>query len=232
MKRRPIVGISSYPRTGNRPAYGLPGSYVDGIRAAGGSVLILPPGEADPESLLEVVDGLVLSGGGDVAPARYDGNGHEAVYGVSEERDAFEIALAEAALAKDKPLLCICRGMQLLNVTLGGDLHVHLPDLGDTVLEHRLRQSETTHSVSIRKESRLHAILGEERVSVCSWHHQAVRRVAEGLRPVAWAEDGVVEGLEHQSHPFCIAVQWHPEMQLDDPVQQRLFRAFVELCTD
>lgn len=235
----PLIGVTSYPRTtttsiGARDVYPLPASYVDAVRAAGGAPLIFPPGDPDPARLLDIVDGVVLAGGGDIAPARYAGVHHDTIYGVSEERDAFEIALAEAALARpDKPLFCICRGMQLLNVALGGDLHAHLPDLAAGKVEHRLPERlHTTHIATVAADSRLAGLLGSRELSVCSWHHQAIRTLAPRLRPVAWAEDGIIEAVELDSHPNWIAVQWHPEMQLDDPVQRRLFRAFVEICAN
>lgn len=234
--RRPLIGISSYPRThsrtGNREVFPLPTSYVDAVRAAGGIPVILPPGDADPAAVLDDIDGLVLSGGGDVAPQRYSGGHHETIYGVSEERDGFEIALAKAALDReDRPFFCICRGLQVLNVALGGDLHSHLPDLGASTVEHRLPERlHTHHKASVAPDSRLAEMLESTEVTVCSWHHQAIRRLAPGLHPVAWAEDGIIEAVEHDEHPLCVAVQWHPEMQLEDPAQQRLFRAFVALC--
>lgn len=238
MSRRPLIGISSYPRTNsriaNRDVYPLPTSYVDAVRGAGGTPLILPPGEPDPPRMLDSLDGLILSGGGDVAPQRYAGGAHDTVYGVSEERDTFEIELARAALARDDlPFLCICRGMQILNVALGGDLHPHLPDLGKSGIEHRLPERlHTHHRTSVAPESRLASFLGSTDVNVCSWHHQAIRMLAPGLKAVAWAQDGIVEAVEHETHPLCIAVQWHPEMQTDDPAQRRLFRAFIELAAD
>lgn len=228
--KSPRIGISSYPRSGKRETYSVPTGYVDAIRGAGGIPIIFPTGEKEPGRLLDLVDGLVLPGGGDVSPRHYKGREHEAIYDVSEERDAFEMALARAALARgDQPLLCICRGLQVLNVALGGDLHVHLPDLGDNTVAHRHPERlPTRHPASIQEGSRLAAILGTNRVSVLSWHHQAVHRLGRDLRAAAWAEDGVIEALEHETQPFCIAVQWHPELQLDDPVQQKLFQAFVD----
>ena len=227
--KRPLIGISSYPRGGKRETYSLPTGYIDAIRAAGGIPIIFATGENDSERLLDVVDGLVLPGGGDIAPRHYKGREHEAIYDVSEERDSFEMALARTALARgDRPLLCICRGLQVLNVALGGDLHVHLPDLGGNTVAHRHPERlPTRHPACIQEGSLLASILGTTQVNVLSWHHQAVHRLGRELRAVGWAEDGVVEALEHETHPFCIAVQWHPEMQLDDPVQQRLFQAFV-----
>jgi putative glutamine amidotransferase len=233
---RPLIGISSYPRTNsrsaNREVYPLPASYVDAVRAGGGVPLILPP-DAQPARLLDAVDGLILSGGGDIAPEHYSGAPHDEIYGVSKERDRFEIELARAAMGRDDlPLLCICRGMQVLNVALGGDLHAHLPDLGAGMVEHRLpARLHTHHQASVSPESRLASWLGATEVSVCSWHHQAIRTVARGLKAVAWAEDGVIEAVEHEEHERCIAVQWHPEMQTDDDAQLRLLRGFIELCS-
>ena len=208
----------------------MPTSYVDAIRAGGGVAVILPPGDPDPRGVLDGIDALVLSGGGDVAPQRYAGSNHEMIYGVSEERDAFEIELARAALARpDLPIFCICRGMQILNVTLGGTLHAHLPDLGTSTVEHRLPERlHNHHAARVEPSSRLAALMGSTEVTVCSWHHQGIARLAPGLRAVAWAEDGIIEAVEHEEHPLCVGVQWHPEMQMDDPAQQRLVRSFVK----
>jgi putative glutamine amidotransferase len=234
--RRPLIGISSYPRFNSRlrdrEVYPLPTSYVDAVRAAGGAALILPPGETVPARLLDGLDGLVLSGGGDVSPARYSGDPHDAIYGVSDERDHFEIELARAAVARPElPFLCICRGMQVLNVALGGALYAHLPDLGCSTVEHRLPERLHTHHLArVAPDSRLADQLGSLEVTVCSWHHQGIARLAPGLKAVAWADDGIIEAVEHESHASCIAVQWHPEMQLDDPAQQRLMQSFVRLA--
>jgi len=224
-----VIGISSYARDGQPPTFTLPCGYVDGVRAAGATPLVLPPGEAQPERLLDLLDGLILAGGGDIAPAAYGGEPHETIYSVSEERDRFEFTLARAALARnDVPLLCICRGMQVLNVVCGGTLHPHVPErFGDRVA-HRVPPLQTSrHTVRIEGESRLAQILGATEVEACSWHHQALDRVGQGLRALAWAEDGLIEAVEHTAHPWCIGVQWHPEMQLDEPAERGLFAALV-----
>jgi putative glutamine amidotransferase len=227
--QRPIIGISSYARDGDPPAFSLPCGYVDGVRAAGATPLVLPPGEPQAERLLDLLDGLVLAGGGDIAPGAYGGEPHETIYSVSEERDQFEFSLARAALARhDVPLLCICRGMQVLNVVCGGTLHAHVPErFGDRVA-HRLPPRLTArHPVRVEPDARLATILGASSVEACSWHHQAIDRLGQELRPVAWAEDGVIEAVEHTAHPWCIGVQWHPEMQLDEAAQRSLFAALV-----
>jgi putative glutamine amidotransferase len=225
-----LVGISSYARSGKTVlAFSLPTGYVDAVRAAGAVPIVLPTGEPDPGKLLEPLSALIISGGGDIDPKSYGGSAHETLYSVSEERDAFEFALARAALADTRvPLLCICRGLQVLNVACGGTLHAHLPDVIGDAVDHRLPERQpATHPVRIDADSRLAAILGRTTCDVISWHHQAIDRLGDGLRPVAWASDGVIEAIEHVQHPWCVAVQWHPEMQLDDPLQARLFRALV-----
>jgi len=229
MARRPLIGISSYARDGDPPVFGLPCGYVDAVRAAGATPLVLPPGETQPERLLDVVDGLILAGGGDIAPAAYDGEPHETIYSVSEERDQFEFTLVRAVLSHPRtPVLCICRGMQVLNVACGGSLHVHVPERFGERVAHRLPpRRRSQHPVHIETGSRLAQLIAVTEPDVCSWHHQAIDRVGQGLRPVAWADDGVIEAIEHTMHPWCIGVQWHPEMQLGDANQQRLFAGLV-----
>ncbi len=225
-----LVGISSYARSGTEVrAFSLPTGYVDAVRRAGAVPIILPVGEPDPGRLLAPLGALIVSGGGDIDPGAYGGARHETVYSVCEERDRFEFALARAALADMRvPMLCICRGLQVLNVVCGGTLHVHLPDVVGAAIDHRRPERKpTAHPVRIDPDSRLAAILGVTECEVVSWHHQAVDRLGDGLRPVAWAADGVIEAVEHVDHPWCLAVQWHPEMQLEDPVQERLFRALI-----
>ena len=224
-----LVGISSYARAGHPPAFSIPTGYVDAVRRAGAVPVVFPPGEPDPACLLDTLSALIVSGGGDINPGAYGGRTHETVYSVCEERDAFEFALVRAALADTRvPLLCLCRGLQVLNVVCGGTLHVHLPEhYGDRVTHRAPPRQPSTHPVRIDADSRLAAILGTTQAEVKSWHHQAIDRLGEHLRPVAWAEDGVIEAVEHVEHPWCIGVQWHPEMQLDDAAQQRIFRALI-----
>lgn len=226
----PLVGISSYARAGGRVvSFAIPTGYVDAVRGAGGVPIMLPVGEPNPGKLLDLLSALIVSGGGDIDPAAYGGPPHETVYSVCEERDAFEFALTRAALADTRvPMLCICRGLQVLNVVCGGSLHVHLPEAVGEQVDHRLPERRpTAHRVRVDPDSRLAAILGTTACEIVSWHHQAIDRLGDDLRPVAWADDGIIEAVEHVRHPWCIAVQWHPEMQLGDPIQSRLFRALV-----
>ncbi|GIW42070.1 MAG: hypothetical protein KatS3mg076_2647 [Candidatus Binatia bacterium] len=227
MDRRPRIGITSYPR--EEGAFSLPEGYVDAVRLGGGIPLVLPPAWDRPSEVLEALDGLVLAGGGDLEPARYGGDDHPEVYKVHPERDAFELELLRSALERKVPVLCICRGMQVLNVLRGGTLHVDIPDRVGREVVHRLPpRRPTRHPVRLAPESRIARIVGREELDVVSWHHQAIDKVGRGLRPVAWSEDGLVEAFEVEDHPWALAVQWHPEMQLDDESQRKLF---LEFCS-
>ena len=230
---RPLIGISSYGRAGKRQTFSLPCEYVDAVRLAGGVPVVLPSAEGEIPEALDAVDALILPGGGDVDPARYKGSHHEANYGISPERDGFELALARAALARrDLPILCICRGMQLLNVALGGTLISHIPDhFGDRVKHRHPEHQPIEHRVRLEPESQIATILGATDLVVQSVHHQAVGRLGQGLRPVAWSPDGVVEAVEATDHPFVIGVQWHPEVgALGDERQRRLFEHLIGLA--
>lgn len=230
---RPVIGITPEDLTGRGDIL-LPRLYTDAVLRAGGLPVILPPWElrepADAAALLRRVDGLILAGGGDVAPALYGGAPHPAIYAVDPARDAGELALARAALDAGLPVLGICRGAQIINVALGGTLVEHVPEANGGALAHRAEPPAATyHTVTLAPGSRLAAALGAGRVQVASWHHQAIRTPGPGLCVTAQAEDGVAEGVELAGQPFFVAVQWHPEMTAAaDPVQQRLFGALVE----
>ncbi len=228
---RPLIGISSYGRAGERQTFSVPCEYVDAVRMAGGVPVILPPVEGETPEGLDAVSGLILPGGGDVDPEHYGGGHHDANYGISQERDRFELTLARAALARTGlPVLCVCRGLQLLNVALGGDLIAHIPDHFGTTVVHRTPQLKPVpHGVRLDADSRLARLLGGTEFVVQSVHHQAVGRLGEGLRAVGWSDDDVIEAVESTRHPFVIAVQWHPELDaLSDPRPMRLFEELVE----
>jgi putative glutamine amidotransferase len=179
------------------------------------------------------VDGLILSGGGDIDPAIYNGQPHATVYNVDPQRDRFEVALAKLVLKTDIPVLGICRGLEVLVVASGGSLIPHLPDEFGEAIAHRSHQSRPSeHVVQIAPESRLASVIGVTEPNIVSWHHQAVRTVPPGWRTVARASDGVIEALEHEHHSWAIALQWHPELSLHDPQQQRIFQDFVAAARD
>ena len=230
--RAPLIGITTYGRD-EKGRFALPVEYVDAVRRAGGVPVLLPPGEARVADLIERFDGFVLSGGGDVDPARYGGDAADPrVERVDAERDAFELALAKAVVERRVPALSICRGCQVMNVALGGTLHAHLPDAVGEAIAHRPAADDgderLRHPVAVEGGSRLAALMGTMRPSPVSWHHQAPDRVAPVLRVAAHADDGTVEALELPEHPWLVAVQWHPEMSAaEDAEQQRIFDGLV-----
>lgn len=228
--RRPRIGITTYGPEGERHSFSLPRYYTDAVAAAGGMPVLLVSSAIPTEEVLGSVDALIVAGGGDIAPDSYGGAGHETIYSVNPVRDSFELALLRRALEQPElPILGICRGMQLMNIALGGDLEPHLPDVyGESVL-HRLPPREpTTHGVRAERSGLFGEIFPDAEFPVCSWHHQAVRVLGAGLRATAHAPDGVVEGVVFEEHPFALGVQWHPEMQaLDDARQLRLFAELV-----
>jgi putative glutamine amidotransferase len=229
MTRRPIVGITSYAQPAKWGAWELPAalvpwSYVASVERAGGRPLLVPPSIDGIEETLDALDGLIFSGGIDIDPETYGAPRHETTDPAQRHRDAGELALLEAALARDLPTLAICRGFQLLNVLRGGDLVQHLPEaLGHSGHRETLG-AFSAHAVEVTDGTRLASILGPRHPAVQSSHHQGIGRVGEGLVETAWAEDGSLEGLEDPSKQFAVAVLWHPEMEDDD---KRLFEALV-----
>lgn len=225
--RTPMIGITTETSANNE--YTVPVEYVAAVQRAGGVALLIPPGQTNLDALLRVLDGLILSGGGDIDPVHYASPGHPAVYMIDGPRDALELELAQLAVAAELPTLGVCRGAQLINVAFGGTLVEHLPDEIDNTIAHRREpQGAVQHAVNIAPGSRLAAILGSGEMVVASWHHQAIRTPAPVLHVTATAADGTVEAVEHPGHTWMLAVQWHPEMTAaKDPTQQQLFHALV-----
>jgi len=227
----PLIGITTYHRD-ERGYIQLPVQYAESVRRAGAIPLLLQPGEPRIEEVLRLIDGLILSGGGDVDPALYTAAQHEQVYWVNQERDAFEIDLAKRTLADEMPLFCICRGMQILNVALGGSLIPHIPDAVPDAIAHRQEPRDpVTHEIAVEPQSRLAQIMGGATVRTASWHHQSIDRVAADLTIVGRAPDGVIEAVEFSDRPAVMAVQWHPELTAhEDASQQNLFDELVRLA--
>jgi putative glutamine amidotransferase len=225
----PLIGITTYGRDENN-RYSSPVEYAAAVRQAGGIPVLLPAGEPRAVELLARLDGLILAGGGDVDPALYQGKAHETIYNVDADRDRLEISLVKEAVDRDLPVLGICRGIQVINVALGGTLVEHLPDVvGEAVLHRTPPRVPAEHAVRVKAGSGLARILGVLEFTAASWHHQAIRRPAPHLEVVAHAPDGTIEGVEMPEHPWFFAVQWHPEFTAGkEPVQLRLFAALVE----
>jgi putative glutamine amidotransferase len=212
-------------------ALGLP--YLRAVEQAGGLPVVLPPLELDRISpLLDRLSGVLLSGGPDLDPAAYGRTAHPELGDTEPQLDVFEVQLAREADARGLPILGICRGAQALNVARGGTLHQHLPDLTDGSIVHRQRQpgTEVTHEVRVAPRSGLAAVVGARRMAVNSFHHQSVDRLGSGLRAVAWADDGVIEGIEGWGNSLLLGVQWHAETLVDDPAQLALFQRLVSAC--
>ena len=231
----PLIGITT---SSDRNRNGFPYSYVldayvQSIQTAGGLPVLLPNTltRREIEAMRSRLDGILLTGGADVDPQRYGGRPHPRVYGLDSARDAIEIALVETAARTEWPFLGICRGIQVINITLGGSLYTDIHDQKTDALKHDwypdIPRETIAHPVSVAENSRLAAILGGTEFPVNSLHHQGIEELAEPLTPLAWAPDGLVEAVELGGHPFGIGVQWHPEwLQAHEPMRS-LFKAFV-----
>jgi putative glutamine amidotransferase len=206
--------------------------YMRAIELAGGMPVVLPPlGHDMIGSLLDRLCGVCLSGGPDIDPEGYGEPTRNPHLGTTEpDLDAYELAIAQLADARRMPILGICRGVQTLNVARGGTLHQHLGDVTDGSIQHRqaARGRIATHSVRIAPQSRLARVMGVTEAEVNSFHHQAADRLGQGLRAVAWAPDGVVEGIESDGPELYLGAQWHAESLIDRPEQLELFRELVD----
>jgi putative glutamine amidotransferase len=234
--KRPIIGVTTYQGENDKhlPLVAVLRAYVDALVQAGGVPVLIPSSLAEESihALSERLDGILFTGGGDIALDRFNGTSHPRVYGVEPERDALELSLLNSSVRDGKPFLGICRGFQVINVGLGGTLYTHIDDQMPGARRHDyypdFPRSYLAHKVIVESGTRLAEILGEIDLSVNSLHHQGAKDVPAVLKVAARAPDGLVEAIELPGHPFGVAVQWHPEWLTDQPSTQRLFRAFVE----
>ena len=233
MSVKPVIGLTTYKQRAQTGVWDvtaafLPAVYFEAVQRAGGIPVLLPPQPADAEAVRRVmdgVDGLIVTGGADVDPARYGQDAAPETDTPQLERDAWEDALLTAAIEREVPFLGICRGMQVLNVNRGGSLHQHVPDVvGDD--RFRIGNGEfATNVVATEPGSEVDALVGAK-LPVKSYHHQAVDAVGDGLRVTARTDDGIVQAVELEGVPFGVAVQWHPEEDAADDV--RLFAGLVD----
>ena len=235
----PLIGVSTSVTVASYPerAY-VNAAYLHAIQQAGGVPVLLPPQLSGParREFRKRLAGVLLTGGGDVCPERFAEAPHPTTSDVSEARDGLEIDFTLWAIEEEVPLLAICRGLQVLNVALGGSLHQDIPSELDSPLDHSQvhRQTGTrhvpTHHVKVQDGSRLAGILGALEVDVNSFHHQAIKRLGRGLAEVAWAPDSIIEGVELEDPArFVVGVQWHPEeLVAADPAARNLFAALVD----
>jgi gamma-glutamyl-gamma-aminobutyrate hydrolase PuuD len=224
-----VIGLTTYAERAQCGVWDtefalLPRNYVEMVSEAGGVPVLLPPVDLGAAEIVASLDGLVLSGGADIDPARYGQARHPETTGSHAGRDDWEVRLLEEALPRDLPVLGVCRGLQVLNVGLGGSLTQHLPDAVGHTAHRPAPATFGTSSVRLRKGSRTAGILGAECVVHCH-HHQAIDRVASALDVVGWASDGTIEAVEMRASRFVLAVQWHPE---EDPTDRRLFAALLD----
>jgi putative glutamine amidotransferase len=231
---RPTIGLTCYWRQASFGAWRLDAAlvgqgYVEGVRLAGGRTLVLPPDPAwidDPTDAIDSIDGLLLTGGEDIDPLLWDEPPHPSTGPASPRRDAVEPALLRSAIAQGKPVLGICRGMQLINVALGGTLTQHMAEVTD---QRPHRESDTTyglHAIRVVPGTKVSALC-ESGTTVHSHHHQAVGELAPGLIASAHAPDGTIESIELDSDTFCVGVLWHPDAA-HDTTGAALFAGLVE----
>jgi putative glutamine amidotransferase len=230
-----FIGITCGMKTqAGKSGISIPEAYMQAVLKAGGLPVIIPEtvSNADLEGLRQRLDGLLLTGGADVDPLRFNGQPHPKVYGIDEARDEVEINLAQLAASTGWPFLGICRGIQVINVALGGTLFTDIEDQLPNALKHdydsTTERALEAHPVKLEAGSALAHILGGRSIKVNSLHHQGIEKIATDLRPIATAPDYLVEAVELRGHPFGMGVQWHPEAMPDSPQMQALFRAFVE----
>lgn len=236
MAATPVIGIScsTLPPTDSdeHHRHSIPEVYIDCVVEAGGLPLILPNIDAShAPAYLDRIDGLVLSGGYDMDPEMFGEHPHPKLGIVDHTRDAFELALCRGMRERGLPTFPICRGLQVVNVAYGGTLIQDIPSQVEDPIAHAqrtIRRSALGHAIDIVEGSHLHEVAGTLRTRVNSYHHQAVRKLGAGLVVTARAPDGVIEALEDPNHPWCVAVQWHPERRPEDPLTRSLFANLVE----
>lgn len=230
---KPLIGITTYNSKNlyGRDIAAVQHSYIRAVTQAGG-VPILVPAILPADELNELyshLQGILFSGGGDISLKYFDGEQHPSIHEVDEARDVAEFSLLRQSVQHQKPFLAICRGMQVMNVALGGTLHTHIPDHIQNSLKHDNQDfTLLSHPVNIDEESKMAEIFGETLLQVNSLHHQGIKDLASNLRIVGHAPDGVIEAVEIPGHPYAIGVQWHPEWLTDQPVMRRLFKSFVD----
>jgi putative glutamine amidotransferase len=238
--KTPLIGITTY-RTDNpygNPILALGENYVQSLSKAGALPVMFPLGlpEDQLDAMISRVDGILFSGGGDMDPAIFGDEMTPKVNGVDPDRDRVEIQLIKTAVSRGLPFLGICRGLQVINVALGGTLYTHIEDQHPQALKHDYYpdwpRNHLPHKVKVDPDSRLAAILGSTKPDVNSLHHQGVCKLAPGLNPTACAPDGLIEAFEFPDDAFGLAVQWHPEWLQEHAPMRALFRAFVEAAAE
>lgn len=233
---RPLIGLTTYTSKNeySNPVVALATHYIRAVLEAGGMPVLIPNllAEAEWREFYARLDGIVFTGGGDIETRIFDGLDHPKVDGVDPERDSLELPLLRAAAEGGKPFLGICRGLQVVNVALGGTLFTDIADQLPGAARHDWHEgyprTYLAHLVRVEESSRLAQIFDEAMPGVNSLHHQGIQDLAPGLKAAAYAPDGLVEAVELTGHPFGLAVQWHPEWLVEHESARRLFQAFID----
>lgn len=242
--RKPLIGISGN-RNNRKMDVAAPNllgvnvsdDYVHGVETAGGIPVVIPfyEDKSSVDSLAAHLDGLLLSGGEDINPLLFGEQPRRGLGSVTPERDELEKALIEVMMEQGKPILAICRGIQILNAVLGGTLYQDLPSQWASTIQHaqKSRRDHLSHTIRIERDSKLFTLLGKQDEVYCnSYHHQAIKECAPSLRPVGWDPDGLIEAVEHVDADFVVGVQWHPEnLWRTTPYYLGLFQGLVEAAT-
>lgn len=236
----PVIGLTTSRLKNERgdPMISVMETYVKAVVQAGGAPLLIPLGlpEQTLKELANRLDAILFTGGGDIHPERYGSRPDPRAASVDEDRDRVEMQLFREARDKGMPFLGICRGLQVINVACGGSLYLDIAGQHEAALEHRYYpnwpRDKLAHSVEVTEESLLARIVGQTQLAVNSLHHQAIDRLAPGLKATASAPDGIIEAVELSSTPFGLAVQWHPEWLTDQAPMRALFRALVEAANE
>lgn len=235
---KPIIGITTFLESKAKESYeSVNYNYIKSVYLAGGIPVLIPIVEDEEivNNYLKSIDGLILSGGEDVSPLMYGENPMEKVQLICAQRDKFEKELFLEALKSNIPVLGICRGLQVMNVALGGTLYQDINTQIENSLGHYQKDTPANnlyHQIKIDDESILFDIFDEKKISINSFHHQSIKKIGNGLEEIAWSVDGVVEGIEHISKDFALGVQWHPEdLAVKYPEFLNLFKALVQACT-
>ena len=230
---KPIIGISS---SLNEHVLSVPIDYINAITKFGGVPIILPNLQEDAiESIVELLDGLLLTGGGDIDPTLFNEEPHQNLGTITPERDEFEIAIIQKMMKLNKPIFGICRGLQILNIAIGGDMYQDIyMQSQNKLLQHTqfAPRSHTSHFVHVIEGSKLGDIVQVEKFKVNSFHHQAVRKIPTDFKASAIASDGIIEAFESMNHKFVMGLQWHPECLLskNDYASIAIFETFILSC--
>lgn len=236
---KPLIGITTFNSTNSygQPIILLQRSYVQAVLQAGGIPVMIPSSIVDEgwDTVYSRLDGILFSGGGDIAPDFSPGDPHPRIDEVDVERDSIELKMIQTAASDGKPFLGICRGCQVMNVAFGGTLYTHIPDQLPGALDHSYPGNMRTvlvHEVKIEEGTHVAEIYGEPIIKVNSLHHQGLKDIAPSLRVAGHSPDGLVEAVELPDHPFGLGVQWHPEWLTDQESTRNLFRKFVKAAGD